>query len=120
MVTCGSVVVTDSGLSDAGAPVAGMLVTGPSPVAKIAMNSPLRTGRESGKAPAGAASVVVPAIRIDPWPSPVAAVVKIPGLNSTIVTSSGTLCWFPTMAVSKASCNPSSSQSSTAPRGSEY
>ena len=65
----------------AASPSAGELLTGPSPVMYIEMYSPACTGRLSHPLmlPVGAASVVVPAMRIAPCPLPVCVMVKIPG-----------------------------------------
>ena len=48
--------VRDSGLAGDGSPVAGWLLTGPSPAAKIASHSPARAGLALGKRSVGAAS----------------------------------------------------------------
>jgi hypothetical protein len=76
-------------LLPAAAPVAGVLVTAPSPEQKIVRMSPVVAGRETtpGMTPTGATRVVVLAIWIAPCVAELAvSMVKIPGAAAESLT----------------------------------
>src|SRR5579862_9152817 len=107
MLTVGNVVVNESGLDEAAAPVAGWLETAPRPVQKMATYSPRITGRP--KAPVGAASWAVGAISTAPWPEPALFSEKMPGANGATVAVCWVEIWPPTVAVTGTCVSPTDS-----------
>jgi hypothetical protein len=81
IVTSASVVVCASGSVGAAAPVGGVFVTGPRPVAQIVTYSHFCAGRAAEKGLKGPARIPpAPTIWIEPCPNPYEFVLNKPGL----------------------------------------
>ena len=105
--------VVESGLPEAGLPVAGGLVTLPRPVQKMVMNSP--RPRLAGRAcapgilPSGAAKMAVLEILTAPCPVPPGGSVNMPGELEPIGTVRGVLVCPPTVTCTEADVEPANS-----------